>query len=451
MSLSTLGSAFNIDPNSLNIGVGIAFTPNVRFTINNGNPQSSWKTTIIRSSTGNHLTLGTYEIDGYNNPYIASIDKSIDTFRDLYINNLGNQNESNIGNVIINGKTIIGNNSNTIENNHILDVYSKKSNDIAIFRTSNLELKFHTNSNINISTNNKNLNINSSIYVSEFISINSNNYIPNSNEKLMVNGIAIFNSNIIINGKIGGNFTLDSDNNFSERNKLPASYLNIRTNSGITSNINNELFIDVNNSNGIILKDNKIDLNIRANSGITSNINNELFIDVDNTSGILLNNNKISLNPIIPNIQTYGKIVLGDITNDVSNYSLYVNSNSKFNKNVVIGNNPTSTSLNINDYILNINGNIGITGNIFNASDSKLKKNIETYPNALEKIMKCRGVLYELNENNKKNIGVIAQEIEEIIPEIIETTSSGIKNVNYLGLIPILIEAIKELNNKKNI
>jgi hypothetical protein len=414
MSLTTLAQTFNVDPNTYNVGLGTPFTPNVRFTINNSDPLNNWKTLIIKSNTGHHLTLGSYEFNGLNNPYIASIDRnSLENFCNLYINNLGNNVNNHIGNVIIAGKTTIGNNSNTNENNYILDVFQKNNNNIALFRNSNLELRFSANSNINISTNNNNLNINSRIFISDFISINCNNFIPNSNEKLIVNGISIFNSNVIINGRIGGNFILDSDTSFSERNKLPASFLNVR-----------------------------------ENSGFASNIDNKIFVNIDTNSGLLLNNNIISLNPIIPNIQTYGKIVLGDITNDVANYSLYINSNSKFNKSVIIGNNPTSTSINLNDYILNINGNMGITGNIFNASDSNLKNNIQTFPNALDKILKCRGVLYEFKTDYKKNIGVIAQEIEHIIPEIVETTSNGIKNVNYLGFIGIIIEAIKDLNNK---
>jgi hypothetical protein len=414
MSLTALSQAFIVDPSSYNVGLGTPFTPNVRLTINNGNSPDSWKTLIVKSNNGNHLTSGTYELNGLNNPYIASIDnKTLEFFCNLYINNLGNDVKNQIGNVIIAGKTTIGNNSNTIENNYILDVFSKNTNNIALFRNSNLELRFFANSNINISTTNNNLNINSRTFISDFISINSNNFIPNSNERLVVNGISVFNSNVIINGRIGGNFILDSDTSFSERNKLPASFLNTRT-----------------------------------NSGLSSNSTNQIFVNIDTTSGLVLNNNIIGLNPIIPNIQTYGKIVLGDITADVANYSFYINSNSKFNKSVIIGSNPTSTSINLNDYILNINGNMGITGNIFNASDSNLKTNIETYPNALNKILKCRGVLYEFKEDYKKNIGVIAQEIEEIIPEIVETTSNGIKNVNYLGFIGIIIEAIKELNNK---
>ena len=109
-----------------------------------------------------------------NNPYIASVDRITDNFRDLYVNNLGIDNLSQIGNIVIAGKTTIGNNSNDINKNFTLDVFSKyNSNNIALFRNSNLELRFSANSNITITTNNNNLNINSRTFCSEFISINS--------------------------------------------------------------------------------------------------------------------------------------------------------------------------------------------------------------------------------------------------------------------------------------
>ena len=110
----------------------------------------------------------------------------------------------------------------------------------------------------------------------------------------------------------------------------------------------------------------------------------------------------------------------------------------------------------INDqsYIVKINGNIGIQGTITTTSDERLKTNIKTFDNALDKILHCRGVFFNYNSNitnnNKTSIGVIAQEIENIIPDVVETTQDGYKNVNYLGLIGVLIEAIKELNGKIN-
>jgi hypothetical protein len=420
-SVSRLFQTFTINSNDSTgiISTGVLTNPieNVALTINNGNTNNldvNWKTLIVKSNQGDNLSFGTYQFNNNNNASIASTDRITGNFKDIYLNNTGIDVNTQIGNVIIAGKTTIGNNSNTVEKNYTFDVFSKyNNNNIALLRNSNLELRFFANSNINISTNNDNLNINSRTYFSEYISINSNNFVPTNNEKLVVNGISVFNSNVIINGRIGGNFSLDSDTNFSERNKLPGSVLNVA-----------------------------------PNSGISSNLLNQIFLNIDTDSGLLLNNNVISLNPLLPNIQTQGQLILGDITNDTAGYAFYTSKRSKFNNTVIMGSNPTSTSLNLSDYILNINGNMGITGNIFNASDSNLKQNIQTYPNALDNILKCRGVLYEFKDDYKKNIGVIAQEIEKIIPEIVETTTDGIKNVNYLGFIGVIIEAIKELNNK---
>ena len=415
-SFATIASAFQVD-NDANLGIGIQPTTKVRLTVNNGDT-TYWKTAIFGANNGgNQLTIGTYQLNSCNSCFLGAIDATTyDTFMDLNINHLGynNQLSKHIGNVIINGKTTIGNNSNNSSLTHALDVFSKNSSNIAIFRDSNLNLNISATSNIQITTNNNNLNVNSRTFLSDFISINSNDFSPTSNEKLVVNGIAVFNSNIIINGRIGGAFTLDSDNSFSTRNKIPANILNTR-----------------------------------ANSGFSSNANNELFLNIDTSTGLTLNNNVIGLNPIIPNIQTFGKIIIGNSPSDIANFSFYSSNKSKFNDNVIIGSNTQSTSLNISDYVLNINGNLGITGNIFNASDSNLKTNIQTLDNSLEKICKCRGVSFNFKEDNKRNIGIIAQEVEEVIPEIVEETSSGIKNVNYNGLIGVLIEAVKELKEEQ--
>jgi hypothetical protein len=165
-------------------------------------------------------------------------------------------------------------------------------------------------------------------------------------------------------------------------------------------------------------------------------------------------------------LQTFGRIIVGTSNSDANLFSLYVNSNVKFNSNVVINCNlvasnnviftntltvgqSTTPALNLSGYQLNVNGNMGLSGNIFTISDETLKKNVKTYENALYQINNCRGVSFNyINDNNKINIGVIAQEIEKIIPEVVETNNDGIKNVNYLGLIGVLIEAIKELNKK---
>ena len=86
-----------------------------------------------------------------------------------------------------------------------------------------------------------------------------------------------------------------------------------------------------------------------------------------------------------------------------------------------------------------------LNATIFNSlSDIKSKQNIQTIKNSLEKVLKLRGVSFEWIDNKNKAIGVIAQEVEQVIPEIVTENENGIKSVSYDSIIGLLIEAIKE-------
>ena len=89
-------------------------------------------------------------------------------------------------------------------------------------------------------------------------------------------------------------------------------------------------------------------------------------------------------------------------------------------------------------------GNIVADGNITAYSDERLKDNIETIENGLDKVTQLRGVSY--SKDNKKSIGVIAQEVEKVLPEVVITgnTEDKFKSVDYGRLTAVLIEAIKE-------
>ena len=80
------------------------------------------------------------------------------------------------------------------------------------------------------------------------------------------------------------------------------------------------------------------------------------------------------------------------------------------------------------------------------SSDERLKQDIKTIKNALQKIETLRGVSYQ--RNGKPEIGVIAQEVERVIPEVVYTdeTEYGYKSVSYDNLVGLLIEAVKELS-----
>ena len=87
---------------------------------------------------------------------------------------------------------------------------------------------------------------------------------------------------------------------------------------------------------------------------------------------------------------------------------------------------------------------------VFNSlSDYRVKKNVQTIDNALNKVQNLRGVDFNFISSDKKSSGVIAQELEYVLPHLIEeNVETGLKSVNYNGLIGVLIESIKELNAK---
>jgi hypothetical protein len=93
-------------------------------------------------------------------------------------------------------------------------------------------------------------------------------------------------------------------------------------------------------------------------------------------------------------------------------------------------------------------GNLVVTGDINSASDITLKENIITTQNALDKTLLLRGVNFDWKSSGKQSIGLIAQEVEQVLPELVATDASGIKSVQYSNIVAILIEAIKEQNSK---
>jgi hypothetical protein len=102
---------------------------------------------------------------------------------------------------------------------------------------------------------------------------------------------------------------------------------------------------------------------------------------------------------------------------------------------------------------LKVTGNICYTGSIGACSDLRYKKNFTKIENPLNKVLALNGLHYdwkveEFKENNftkDRQIGFIAQEIEEIFPEMVLTDAKGYKSVDYARLTPVLVEAIKEL------
>jgi len=100
---------------------------------------------------------------------------------------------------------------------------------------------------------------------------------------------------------------------------------------------------------------------------------------------------------------------------------------------------------------LYVSGSIRATGTITANSDLTLKKNLLRIENALEKVEQINGYTYEFKEDDsKRHAGVIAQEIQTVLPEIVNKGNDGILGVEYGNISALLIEAIKEQQTQIN-
>ena len=96
---------------------------------------------------------------------------------------------------------------------------------------------------------------------------------------------------------------------------------------------------------------------------------------------------------------------------------------------------------------LHVAGNILASGSITPNSDIAFKKDIEPLTNVLNKITQLFGVNFRYKDNNEKSMGLLAQDVEKVFPELIRG-EEGEKSLNYMGLTGAIVEAIKELSDK---
>ena len=101
---------------------------------------------------------------------------------------------------------------------------------------------------------------------------------------------------------------------------------------------------------------------------------------------------------------------------------------------------------------LHVIGDITYTGSIGQSSDLRLKENIVQLENAVDKITSIRGIYFNYKNTtaNNREVGIIAQEAEKVLPEIVSKDSNGYRLVDYSKLTPLLIEAIKELKEEND-
>jgi len=166
------------------------------------------------------------------------------------------------------------------------------------------------------------------------------------------------------------------------------------------------------------------------------------------------------------------------VTNNGANYNAnFVNFNSNGHDSVFVSTHPfvgihnkatsyfptyntviSGSTLNSGSFSVSGNttvyGDISATGDVigFFSSDIALKQNINPITNALDKLLSLKGVEFDWNDKSiyhGHDVGVLAQDVESVLPSAVGTRHDGYKGVQYDKIIPLLIEAIRELKHSK--
>lgn len=251
--------------------------------------------------------------------------------------------------------------------------------------------------------------------------------------RLNVTGISTFNNGINLRTSGAGNGDIFS------------------AGSGISS-----VFTIANTTNGC-----RLDLSLRNNSGVSTNTFSVVSAGatVNGTLSVRGNTSITNDLTVSGNSTLNGSLGLNGVVNLAGNFTQ--TSGTTTLKNTTIDNTLTVATISAHTVSgnLTVNGAITATGDITAfASDERLKTNIERLDNALEKVLKLDGFTYNFNEiasalgfdPEVKHVGVSAQQIQSVLPEAVAPApaNNDYLTVKYEKIVPLLIEAIKELSDE---
>ncbi|WP_052700103.1 tail fiber domain-containing protein [Methylocucumis oryzae] len=149
--------------------------------------------------------------------------------------------------------------------------------------------------------------------------------------------------------------------------------------------------------------------------------------------------------------QAYASVALGQYNAVAGSTTTWVATDPL----LVVGNGSDASHLS-NALTLLKNGNMTIAGTLTQNSDSRLKTNIHDLNQPLQKITHLHGIQYQWNpathpgtvDADGIQLGFLAQDVQTVLPELVKPDSNGYLSVNYVGVIPVLVEAVKDLRKK---
>ena len=147
----------------------------------------------------------------------------------------------------------------------------------------------------------------------------------------------------------------------------------------------------------------------------------------------------------------YGSVVIGQYNSSGSSVTNSATSFSTSNTAFVIGNGADSSNKSDAFKVMfngdaTVSNDLTVSGDVVVSSDARLKSNIVSLGSTLSRLLLIDGKSYEMK--GKQKIGVLAQDIKEVFPELVTEDSNEMLAVNYQGLVPVLINALKEQESK---
>ncbi|MDB2625730.1 tail fiber domain-containing protein, partial [Flavobacteriaceae bacterium] len=149
----------------------------------------------------------------------------------------------------------------------------------------------------------------------------------------------------------------------------------------------------------------------------------------------------------------YGSLVIGQYNSSGSSVTNSATAFNTANTAFVIGNGTNGSNQSDAFKVLfsgetTIGSDLEVKGNVLVSSDARLKANIVSLGSTLAKLLLIDGKRYTMKKDGKQNIGVLAQDIQKVFPELVSTDDRDMLAVNYQGLVPVLINGLKEQDAK---
>ena len=154
---------------------------------------------------------------------------------------------------------------------------------------------------------------------------------------------------------------------------------------------------------------------------------------------------------ILTTASDYASLVIGQFNSSGSSVTNSATSFSTSNTAFVIGNGADSSNKSDAFKVMfngdaTVSNDLTVSGDVVVSSDARLKSNIVSLGSTLSRLLLIDGKSYEMK--GKQKIGVLAQDIKEVFPELVTEDDNEMLAVNYQGLVPVLINALKEQDGK---